>query len=68
MRQFILPDDAAGAGEIRLSGSDSRYLLRVLRLKTGDEFPASDRAGNRYMLRISETGDDHLLASATKLE
>ncbi len=63
MRQFILPEACAGEGEIRLTGADSKYLLKVLRLKTGAEFPAVDKAGKPYILTITEEGGDYLKAN-----
>ena len=63
MRQFVLPADYRGAGTIKISGSDSKYILKVLRLKAGDSFPAVDRQGLRYSLEITETGSDSFTAA-----
>ena len=58
MRQFVLPPDYDGGDRIRISGADGKYILRVLRLTEGREFPATDRGGRRYTLKITETGTD----------
>lgn len=56
MRQFVLPPEYDGGDNIRISGADSRYILKVLRLREGSSFPATDRSGRRYTLTITETG------------
>lgn len=68
MRQFILPDGCTGESEIKLTGADSKYLLKVLRLKTGAEVPAVDKAGKPYLLTITEEGADYLKASLHEAE
>ncbi|MBI9107265.1 MAG: 16S rRNA (uracil(1498)-N(3))-methyltransferase [Spirochaetales bacterium] len=67
MRQFVLPDGLTGQDEIRLTGDEWRYLIKVLRLKTEAEIPAVDRAGRRYMLTIIEEGEDYLRAGCRAL-
>jgi len=62
MRQFVLPSNYKGDGSIRISGADSKYILKVLRLDEGDSFPAVDHQGLRYSLRITETGADYFSA------
>jgi 16S rRNA (uracil1498-N3)-methyltransferase len=52
MKQLVLPGVYPGPARITLGPSDSRYLLRVLRMGAGDELPAVDAAGGRYSLRI----------------
>ena len=55
MRQFVLPPGYDGESTVRISGSDSKYILKVLRLGAGSSFPAVDHAGRRYTLKITET-------------
>ena len=63
MRQFVLPPDFSGAGTIKITGADSKYILKVLRLSVGDSFPAVDRQGLRYSLEITETGNESFTAA-----
>lgn len=65
MRQFVLPPTFNGGGSIKISGADSKYILKVLRLKTGDGFPAVDSGGNRFMLEITAIGADYFKAVCT---
>jgi len=68
MRQFVLPDNCIGKDEIKLTGENSRYLLKVLRLKIGSEFAAVDRSGRRYTLSIIEEGENYLKAGCRLME
>jgi 16S rRNA (uracil1498-N3)-methyltransferase len=68
MRQFILPDDCVGKSELKLTGADSKYLLKVLRLKIGAEIPAVDRSGGSYILTITEEGENYLKAGCRSVE
>ncbi len=68
MRQFVLPPDYDGSGSLRISGGDAKYILKVLRLKEGDAFPAVDRTGKRFRLQISQTGGGFFTASVQPSE
>ena len=68
MRQFVLPPGFDGSGSIKISGGDSKYILKVLRLKTGDVFPAVNSAGDRFSLAITETGKDSFRALCSAAE
>ena len=63
MRQFVLPPDYSGDGTIKISGADSKYILKVLRLSTGDIFPAVDRRGLRYSLEITSADNESFTAA-----
>jgi RsmE family RNA methyltransferase len=56
MRQFLLPRSFAGESRLVLTGGDYRHLVRVLRLRAGDEMPAVDARGTRYTMRIARVG------------
>lgn len=53
MRQFILPVEYPG-NRLTLTGTDSHYLIQVLRMKTGDTFTARTKAGIQYTARIDK--------------
>lgn len=63
MRQFVLPSGWGGDGSLKITGADSKYILKVLRLGPGDSFPAVDHQGLRYSLEITETGPDYFKAA-----
>jgi len=52
MHVFLLPEDYSGEKTFTLEGEKYHYLKNVLRLKTGDSFPARDYNGRDYILRI----------------
>ena len=52
MRTFILPDTFNGEREVSLSGKDSHYLCRVLRMKIGQSFAGMDKNGKTWDLKI----------------
>jgi 16S rRNA (uracil1498-N3)-methyltransferase len=56
MRQFLLPRWYAGEQRISLAGEDFRYLARVLRMQEGEECPAVDAHGARYLMRLVHLG------------
>jgi 16S rRNA (uracil1498-N3)-methyltransferase len=56
MRQFLLPRWYAGEPRISLAGEDFRYLARVLRMREGEECPAVDAHGARYLMRLVRLG------------
>ncbi|MFO7849920.1 MAG: RsmE family RNA methyltransferase [Spirochaetia bacterium] len=62
MKTFLLPPDFSPDTVLTLTGEDFHYLVRVLRLRTGDTFSGTDRWGGRYRLRILETGENSLTA------
>lgn len=68
MRQYVLAQKISGNGEIQISGKDSKYILRVLRLKVGDSFPAIGKDGKRFSLKISGTSTDSFTATYTEKE
>jgi len=49
--------------EIKLTGKEARYILRVLRCKRGDELTLFDPEGNSYRAVITETGRKEATAS-----
>lgn len=57
MRQLILPSFYNGEGELTLSGKESRYLVRVLRLTKGDQVVGRTNGGKTIgFIIISVTG------------
>jgi 16S rRNA (uracil1498-N3)-methyltransferase len=61
VRRFILPPDYRGAETCLVSGKNSHYLSRVLRLKPGDSFEAEDSSGRGYQARVLECSNGFLL-------
>ncbi|MFP4643936.1 MAG: RsmE family RNA methyltransferase [Spirochaetales bacterium] len=57
MRQLVLPEGYAGEPEVELDEENAHYLVRVLRLRRDDSFPAIDRHGRHYHCTIVEAGD-----------
>ncbi|MFW6368449.1 MAG: RsmE family RNA methyltransferase [Spirochaetota bacterium] len=57
MRQFVLPDTYNGEPEAELTGKDAHYLVRVLRLRPEDSFPALDTQGNHYHCTLLTLGN-----------
>jgi 16S rRNA (uracil1498-N3)-methyltransferase len=53
MKQFLLPRWYAGEPQVSLAGEDFHYLARVLRMREGDECPAVDAHGARYVMRLA---------------
>ncbi|MDC7126355.1 MAG: RsmE family RNA methyltransferase [Spirochaetales bacterium] len=68
MRQFVLPREMPGGGQIRIEDADSKYILKVLRLNKGDTFPAVDKQGKRYHLKITDTGSNYFTADCSETE
>lgn len=60
MRQFLLPPDWEGGPSCDIEGGPARYLLRVLRLAPGDEFPGLDQEGRRRICRVLEIGEGRI--------
>ena len=58
MRQFILPPSYTGEGELTLTGKESRYLTRVLRLKAGQQIVARSSTGATLVMTISSVSKD----------
>lgn len=56
MKKFLLPGPCSGPTRLALGRADSRYLLRVLRLREGDTLPAADAQGGRYLMTICRAG------------
>ena len=56
MKQFLLPRWYAGEQHVSLTGEDFHYLARVLRMREGDECPAVDARGGRYIMRLARLG------------
>lgn len=54
MRQLILPGNRAEDARFVLDEKTSRYLVRVLRMGSGDMFPALDEAGNSFRCEMAE--------------
>ncbi|MCK9547141.1 MAG: RsmE family RNA methyltransferase [Sphaerochaeta sp.] len=68
MRQFILPSSYDGEGTLVLTGKESRYLSRVLRLKVGSQIAARDREGKSYSMTITAISREHCSLTPSKGE
>lgn len=67
MRRLYVPSEEIGP-RIKLKPKDLRYLLRVLRLESGDLVEVFDGKGNRYKTRIVEYEDGYFLEVIEELE
>jgi 16S rRNA (uracil1498-N3)-methyltransferase len=56
MRLLLVASARPGA-VVELGGADYHYLVRVLRLRTGDEIPVADAAGHRAHATITKVSD-----------
>lgn len=63
MKQFVLPANFAGEGEITLTGSDFHYLCTVRRHRVDDTFLALDRRGNAYHATVTRVGGARVTVS-----
>lgn len=52
MRLYLLPTSFSGQKTIELTGRESQYLTRVLRLKPGQNFAGRDASGNIWDLTL----------------
>lgn len=67
MRQFILPPSYEGRGELTLTGKESRYLTRVLRLKIGQQIVARSSSGATLVMTITSASKDRCTLVAVSL-
>ncbi len=67
MRRLFVPPEEIGP-KIKLKTKDLKYLLRVLRLETGDLVEVFDGKGNRYKTRIVQYEDGYFLQVLEELE
>lgn len=58
MRRLLVPPDRIADGRARIEGDALHYLVRVLRLKAGDELEVFDGAGHAWQARIASIDDD----------
>jgi 16S rRNA (uracil1498-N3)-methyltransferase len=59
MRLLLVASARPGA-VVDLDGADYHYLVRVLRLRAGDELPVADAAGHRARATITALTDDRV--------
>jgi len=60
MRSFLVDPDLATNKKPRLTGSEARHALRVLRLKSGDSLLLTDAQGHEWQAVITETSNDEV--------
>lgn len=63
MRQLILPGNRMRDTHCTLDDKTSRYLIRTLRHKVGDKFPALDETGSHYDCKISSIEQGRVIVS-----
>jgi 16S rRNA (uracil1498-N3)-methyltransferase len=56
VKQYLLPRSYAGEATLTLGGEDFRYLVRVLRMREGDELRAIDARGAAFTMLIRQAG------------
>jgi 16S rRNA (uracil1498-N3)-methyltransferase len=63
-RFFISPDQVSSQ-VITISGEDVRHIVRVLRMKTGDELLLCDGKGAEYSVKIAQVNKSEITAEVT---
>ena len=65
MKHFLLPESSNLPGELKLSGRDFHYLVKVLRKRGGDQFIGMDKRGRRYSCAVSTLETQTLTLNVT---
>jgi len=60
--RLYLPSIPKGKRIVRIAGDEARYLMRVLRMKAGDELSVFDSAGAHFRAIIREAGRNGVVA------
>ncbi len=68
MRQYVLPQSFNGEPSLIVTGKESQYLVKVLRLKEGQQILGRDKSGNRYQLTISSIERNQCTLACQKLD
>lgn len=63
---FYVVPKAVGDHTLRISGSEFRHLVQVMRKKVGDSAFATDGVGNTYLFQITKIVDDFAEATIVK--
>jgi 16S rRNA (uracil1498-N3)-methyltransferase len=61
MKRFYFPEKIAAQKEIAISGSDARHMVKVLRLKPGDNIVVFDGYGADYDAEIVSISPDRVM-------
>ncbi|MBR1391096.1 MAG: 16S rRNA (uracil(1498)-N(3))-methyltransferase [Lachnospiraceae bacterium] len=62
MHQFFLESSQIGKAYVTIIGSDVNHIRNVLRMKIGEKIRVSGSAGESYLCRIAEYGDNFVQA------
>ncbi len=68
MRLYLMPASFNGSDTIELTGNESQYLVRVLRLKVGQHITGRDATGNLWDLTIEATTKNSCILSCRSLQ
>jgi 16S rRNA (uracil1498-N3)-methyltransferase len=68
MRQYFLDQSFSGQARFVVSGKESQYLTKVLRLKTGQYFPGIDRDGTIWDLQLVSADRQQCVLSCSRAE
>jgi 16S rRNA (uracil1498-N3)-methyltransferase len=60
MRVFVLPQNPPSGQFLDITGKDYHYLVRVRRVKVGEQFPGTDGRGGSWRCTVSEIGPSSL--------
>jgi len=60
MRVFLLPQKSPSGQFLDITGKDYHYLVRVRRVKAGEQFPGTDGRGGSWRCTVSEIGPSSL--------
>lgn len=61
MYQFFVEDAQAGAGQVRIVGTDVNHIKNVLRMKRGERVRISSAGGKNYLCGIAAFEEDAVL-------
>lgn len=68
MRQYLLDGSFHGEKNLTLTGKENQYLVKVLRLKVGDQILGRDRKGKTWNLKLERIEKNSCTLSATATE
>ena len=60
LRRVYSAEPLAGGGQASLSGAAARHIIKVLRLRPGDELVLFDGRGGEYPARLASNRGDHV--------
>ncbi|MGQ9707611.1 MAG: RsmE family RNA methyltransferase [bacterium] len=66
MEFFFIPELERGKGQVVISGSEARHIVRVLRHKPGDEIFGTNGRGDEFKMAIKEIKPNRIVVEVLK--